>query len=102
MSTIFCDCFNKEIRVGDVLASGQRRGSHGGIRVGIVTGFTARSVLADMVDGNWNGWDHTKRHDTSWKLRKGHFNAGYNCVITGLTEADLRVLPGVASGQSEQ
>lgn len=87
---IFQDCLGQTIKVGDVLACGQRRHSHGAIRVGIVRGFTERSILADMLDGDWRGLYHAERRDTSFTLRKGHFNAPYNCVVTGMSEDDLR------------
>lgn len=88
---VFHDCLGREIKVGDVLANGQRRQSHGGIQVGIVTGFTAKTILADMVDCDHLDWSGVQRL-TSRSLRKGHFNADYNCCITGMAEGDLRQL----------
>ena len=91
---MFHDCLNREIKVGDVLACGQRQGSHGGMIVGVVRGFTEKSILADILHGGYDDWwefYETRRH-TSWRLKKGHFNADYNCCITGMTEADLRAI----------
>lgn len=98
---VFHDCLGREISVGDVLANGQRRGSHGGIRIGIVRGFTERAILADILDDSYPGYrrghDHTMPHD-HWILRKGHFTSGYNCFITGMTEQHLRELTDTQEG----
>ncbi len=95
---IFRDCLHCPIQIGDVLACGQRQGSHGGIRVGVVTGFTEKTILANMVVGDT--WDRDEQRYTSWTLRKGHFSAGYNCFITGMSEAELRTLIGLSDEQN--
>jgi hypothetical protein len=98
---LFHDCLGREIKVGDVLANGQRQGSHGGIRVGIVRGFTERSILVDIVDDGYpayrRGQDHTMPYK-EWTLRKSHFNTGYNCLITGMTEMQIREMTETQEG----
>lgn len=98
---LFHDCLGREITVGDVLACGQRRGSHGGIRIGIVRGFTERTILVDILDDGYpsynRGEDHTMPY-REWTWRKGHFNAGYNCCITGMIEMQLREMTGTQEG----
>ena len=85
---IFKDCLGREIKIGHVLACGQRQDSRGGIRVGIVTGFTEKTILVDILSGDW--WEHYHtRRNTSFELRKGRFTADYNCCIIGLTKEEL-------------
>jgi len=98
---VFLDCLGRQIKVGDVLANGQRRQSHGGIQVGIVTGFTAKTILANMVDCDHLGFYRVERL-TSRKLRKGHFNADYNCCITGLTEDALKSMINLESEEKSE
>jgi hypothetical protein len=97
----FHDCLGREISVGDVLANGQRRGSHGGIRIGIVRGFTERTILVDILDDGYPtyraGEDHTMPYKR-WTMRKGHFNTGYNCFITGMTADHLREITDTQEG----
>lgn len=89
---LFHDCLGREIQEGDVLASGYRKDAHGGIRIGIVRGFSVKSILVDVLDDGYPpeqvGRNHTMPYD-QWTLRRMHFNAPYNCFITGMTEAEL-------------
>ena len=98
---VFLDCLGREIKVGDVLACGQRRQSHGGIQVGIVTGFTAKSILADMIDCDYLYWSGKAQRLTSRGLHKGHFNADYNCCITGMSEDALKSLITLESEEKQ-
>jgi hypothetical protein len=106
---IFHDCLGRVIKVGDVLANGQRQGTHGGIRVGVVTGFTPKTILANMLQEGYSTYNPGRDHagpSTEWSFRKGHFNTGYNCCITGMTEMELLIaivgLPSPTSIDNEE
>jgi hypothetical protein len=90
---IFHDCLGRVIKVGDVLANGQRANCHGRIVIGVVTGFTEKTILVNTLDEGRPAYVTGEDHDKSyreWTWRKGHFNASYNCCITGMTEQQLR------------
>jgi len=82
---LFHDCLGREIKVV----------------VGIVRGFTERSILVDIIDDGYpshrRGRDHTMPYK-EWTLRKGHFNTGYNSCITGMTEMQIREMTETQEG----
>ncbi len=98
---VFLDCLSRPIKVGDVLANGQRRGSHGGICVGVVRGFTDNAIIADIIAGDEHGWRGPWRRE-SYEFHKGRFVADYNTLITGMTEADLCQAAKISESEAPQ
>lgn len=107
MNTLFHDCLGREIHVGDVIASGHRDGNSGSLAVGIVTGFTDSEILVTKLqrgkwyeykDGSGKWWMQWDKGDT-WRDIKGRCAYGERCLITGMSEADLRA---IVAGQEEQ
>ena len=114
MSTVFRDCLNREIKVGDVIADGHRDGNTGGIGLAIVRGFTeakdkwtpGRMVVEVAKRGEWYGVNKdqwwAKDNGDTWRFSKAHRTYGERCFITGLTEQELRDLVAKASEQAEK
>jgi hypothetical protein len=99
----FKDCFGRPIAMGDVLAHGFRSGSNGGINVGIVYGFTEKTIqvyrVAELCHYEKNPedrWSH--KVVDGYRLVKGNIACSYNTFITGLTEQQLRNQLGIVSG----
>jgi hypothetical protein len=101
---MFLDCFNREIKVGDVLANGQRQSTHGGITVGVVTGFTSATILVNTLhvktvyhapagDAERSYYERSYSRENEEPLgyywRKGCYREPKNCFITGQSEAEL-------------
>ncbi len=87
----FNDCLGRAITVGDVLANGQRQGSHGGMSIGIVRGFTERTIVVDALVRDYATQGHPDRTKRVRNiLSRTKFSAPYNCCITGMTEEELR------------
>ncbi len=84
---MFRDKFNREIKIGHVLANGGRDGCSGIIRTGIVRGFTEGSVLVDMIIPVSDSYNATIKNHTQWKTRRGSFREPKLCIITGLDSA---------------
>lgn len=102
---VFHDCLGREIKVGDVLANGHkgRDGDH--ITVGVVTGFTDKSIQAKKLQrGKWyysvvyekRRWMACSNGD-AWRLMGGCWVRGKSCFITGLTEETLKAMINLES-----
>lgn len=99
---MYRDCFGREIKVGDVIASGRRVGTQGDIVVGIVTGFTEQSVRVRKIFQRdpWSDNDKLTYKNTNV------YEPG-NCLITGMSVSALEkaargVRPFPTMAQHEQ
>jgi hypothetical protein len=101
---MFLDTFGRRIEVGHVLANGQRKHTHGGITVGVVTGFTDCTILVktlhvheiyvepeDQKGLPYYQKTHSREYNQpqGYYWRKSCYRAPENCFITGQTEEQL-------------
>lgn len=97
---VFYDCLGREIKVGDVIASGHRDHNVGSLAIGVVTGFDGNRAIkvTKFERGHW----HKYGKDLQWRMWmpqidgdeyrevKGRCAYGERCFVTGLSEDELR------------
>jgi hypothetical protein len=107
---VFHDCFDRQIKVGDVLAIGERDRNYGRLSMAVVTGFADHDILVtrfqrgnwhERYDGNGKWWMQSANGD-AWRTYDSRCAHGERCFITGMSEADLRKIAGITEEQGEQ
>lgn len=83
------DFLHQEIHPGDVLGYGVRNGgTRGKLGLMIVRKLMEKSIVGDIVTGNWYEHYRTGRYTTP-TLKKGRLVKPEHAVITKMTEEDL-------------